>query len=821
MKMETTTKSILKLALDRAKELHHAEIRSEHIMISIVDLDNTAKKLLIDRGVNVEDVALKINEHLGTTIGRDVNGIATVSPRLSAEAKAMIDDAQNIAEEMKHESLRSEHILISLLKNNAYIGFLLNKVNQTELRETIKTKISMSNGFNDTVEETPNNGNTKTKQKEPKSKTPILDNFSIDLCQAARNGDIDPIVGRAKEIERVAQILSRRRKNNPVLIGEPGVGKSAIVEGLAKLIVEGNVPQVLLDKRIMALSLTSLVAGTKFRGQFEERLKALIEEIKAQDDIIIFIDEIHTIIGAGNPTGNMDAANILKPALARGELQCIGATTMDEYRESIENDGALERRFQKIIVEPPTPEETREILTMLAPIYGEYHNVTFTTKALDLCVSLAARFISDRYFPDKAIDILDEAGARSQIKTELPIEIKNLQHAIELMRIEKEEVIKDQDFEKAASIRDAQATLITKLEDAKKVWRDQNKQNKVEVDEFKIREVVAMQTNIPVEKCDVNDAKKYLALETIMKNRIVDQDEALGSVARTLRRNKTAISNPNKPIGSFLFLGSTGVGKTETAKTVADEIFGPNSLIRIDMSEYQERHTVSKLIGAPPGYVGYGEGGDLTERVRRKPFCVVLLDEIEKAHPDVFNTLLQVLDEGYLNDRQGRKVNFRNTIIIMTSNIGVKQAIEYGAGVGFVTASSKNKADAMKARIEKELKQRFAPEFINRINEIITFNALSEDAIKSIIKIHLGMLGARIEKEGYSFKWSDNVIDYVFKDSYEPDYGARPVERAIQRLVEDAVSEEMLKIDAPNGGSISVSYQEKQETLKVVIKANK
>lgn len=821
--METTTKKILKLALEHAKSQNISEVRSEHIMIALIDSDSEAKTLLTDRNINVDDVALKLTEHLFTTIGRNVNGITQIKPTLSEEAKKTIVDAQLIAKEMKHNRLKSEHLLLSLLSNNSYISHLLNKINQKELTETIKNSILMSNSndaFSGTDEEIPhgNNKKTTTKGGTEKSKTPILDNFSIDLCQAAKNGDIDPIVGRTKEIERVGQILSRRRKNNPVLIGEAGTGKSAIVEGLAKKIVEGDVPQILLDKRIMALSLTALVAGTKYRGQFEERLKALIDEVKSQENIIVFIDEIHTIIGAGNPSGNMDAANILKPALARGEFQCIGATTMDEYRESVENDGALERRFQKIIVEPPTPEETRLIIEQLSPIYGDYHNVIYTPKALDLCVLLASRFISDRFFPDKAIDILDEAGARSQIKTEIPESITRLQDAIERLRSDKETVIKEQDFEKAAEIRDAQTELERQLETVKQQWRTENKNNKIVVDETKIREVVSMMTGIPVEKCDINDAKKYLNLEKTMKEKIVDQDEALTAVAKTLRRNKTSIANPNKPIGTFLFLGSTGVGKTETAKTIADEIFGPNSLIRIDMSEYQERHTVSKLIGAPPGYVGYGDGGDLTEQVRRKPFCVVLFDEIEKAHPDVFNTLLQVLDEGFLTDRQGRKVNFRNTIIIMTSNIGVKQAIEMGAGIGFKTTSSVGKEDAMKFRINKELKHAFAPEFLNRIQEIVTFNTLSEDAIKNIIRIHLDKLAARIMLAGYHFKWNNNVVDYVFKDSYEPEYGARPVERAIQKLIEDSISEEMLKKDIQEGSTITISHSTEKNELKVVIK---
>jgi ATP-dependent Clp protease ATP-binding subunit ClpC len=817
--MESTTQTILKTALQRAKDMNHGEIRCEHIMLSIIDGNCHAQDILTDMGVNLDEIGLKITEHLNTTVARDVSGNPSVTPKLSDDGWKIIDRAEKIAEEFGHNEIRSEHLLLSLIENNEYIAFLLTKVNINDLKEKIKTTTMSGPGrFSDTAEEIPGDNKQKTKT-EQKSKTPILDNFSIDLCQAARNGDIDPVVGRVKEIERVAQILSRRRKNNPVLLGYQGVGKSAIVEGLAKNIVEGNCPQVLLDKRIVALSLTSLVAGTKYRGQFEERLKALIEEVKSHDDVIIFIDEIHTIIGAGNPSGNMDAANILKPALARGEFQCIGATTMDEYRESIESDGALERRFQKVIVDPPTPKETREIIEMLAPIYGEFHNVSFTPKALDLCVSLADRFITDRYFPDKALDILDEAGARCQIKCEIPENIKNLQDAIEKIRVEKEEAAKEQKFEEAARLRDSQASIQTRLNSEKKIWRAANKHNKVVVDEFKIREVVSMITNVPVEKCDVNDAKKYLELEQTLKKRIIFQDHALESISKAIRRSKTFISNQKKPQFSALLTGLSGVGKTETAKAIADEIFGPDSLVRLDMSEYQEAHTVSKMIGSPPGYVGYGEGGDLTEKVRRKPFCVVLFDEIEKAHPDVFNTMLQILDEGFLSDRQGRKVNFRNTIILMTSNIGVKQAIEHGAGVGFQTHGSLSKDLAMKSRIERTLRQKFPPEFLNRLNEIITFNSLNEDAIKTIIKLELDKLGNRITEAGHKFIWNENVIEYVFKDAYEPEYGARPIERAIQRLIEDPMSEELLKNEVKDGSTISVSYDEtdKENPIKVVI----
>ena len=659
-------------------------------------------------------------------------------------------------------------------------------------------------------------GNQPQKQKQ--SKTPLLDNFSVDLCEAARNNEIDPIVGRKIEIQRLAQILARRRKNNPVLIGEPGVGKSAIVEGLAKQIVEGKCPRILFEKRVVALSLTSLVAGTKYRGQFEERIKALIDEIKSQEDLIVFIDEIHTIIGAGNNAGGMDAANILKPALARGEIQCIGATTMDEYRESIENDGALERRFQKIIVDPPSAAETLEILKTLAPIYGNYHNVSYSNDAIVLAVKLSDRFISDRFFPDKAIDILDEAGAKTQVMADVPEQIVEIEEKIIELNEKKREKVQTQDFEGAAVYRDQEKELKAKLEKEKEIWRSQQKYNRIEVGENKIREVVAMMTGIPVEKCSINDAKKYLELEKTMQNRIVGQDDVLSKVAKSLRRNKTAIANQKKPIGSFLFLGSTGVGKTETAKTIAEEIFGHNSLVRFDMSEFMEKHTVSKLIGAPPGYVGYGDGGELTEKIRRKPFSVVLFDEIEKAHKDVFNILLQILDEGFISDRQGRKVNFRNTIVIMTSNIGVKHAQQFGSGLGFNTPAKASKSETIKHQIQKELKKFFAPEFLNRINDIITFNMLNEDNIKEIVEIQLNRLKKQIEDADYKFQWKKEVVDFIAKEGYEPEYGARPVERAILKHIEDEISEELLRTNAEEGSTIVASYLKKQNKVKIMIK---
>ena len=646
-------------------------------------------------------------------------------------------------------------------------------------------------------------------------KESILAQFSTDITELAKAQLLDPVIGREKEIERVAQILSRRNKNNPVLIGEPGVGKSAIVDGLAQMIVDGNCPTNLLDKKILSLEMSSLVAGTKYRGQFEERMKAIIDELKKRDDVIIFVDELHTMVGAGSSSGSLDAANILKPALARGVIQCIGATTFDEYKNSVEKDGALERRFQKVIVDAPTADETRIILENLKERYEDFHNVKYTEDALDLCVKLSERFISDRSFPDKAIDILDEAGSRTQISKCVPDHIKTLSEEIKKVVQLKHDSVKAQDFELSVEYRDSERQLKTDLVHAKEEWKEQIASNAVIVDSDSIRAVVSMISKVPVEKVSTNDAKKYLELENIMKRDIVGQDEAVSLVSKVLRRNKTAISNPNKPIGTFMFLGGTGVGKTETAKVIADEIFGPNSLIRIDMSEYSEKISASRLTGAAPGYVGYEEGGQLTEAVRRKPFSVVLFDEIEKAHSDIFNVLLQILDEGRLTDNTGRVVNFKNTIIIMTSNVGVKNANAMGKGVGFNTLTSVKEDAAIKNNIMKSLKDKFAPEFLNRVNELVTFNQLSEDNIKEIVKLQLNKLRKRIADIGYNIDWTPSVVDFIAKETYEPQYGARPVERGIQKLIEDLISEELLRNEPALGSTIKIKFGKKDNKLSI------
>jgi len=648
------------------------------------------------------------------------------------------------------------------------------------------------------------------------NKESILVQFSTDITELAKADLLDPVIGREREIERVAQILSRRNKNNPVLIGEPGVGKSAIVDGLAQLIVKGECPTNLLDKKILSIEMSSLVAGTKYRGQFEERMKAIIDELKKRNDVIIFVDELHTMVGAGSSTGSLDAANILKPALARGSIQCIGATTFDEYKNSVEKDGALERRFQKVIIEPPTAEETKIILQNLKERYEDFHNVKYTDEAIELCVKLADRFIFERAFPDKAIDILDEAGSRTQISKSVPEHIKQMSAEIKEVISLKQLSVKQQDFERSVVYRDKEKDLKKQLEKAKIEWKQKVALNAQIVDGDEIRKVVSMISKIPVEKVSTNDAKKYLELENIMKKEIVGQDEALTILSKSLRRSKTGISNPNKPF-SFLMIGGTGVGKTLTAKIISEEVFGPNSLIRYDMSEYSEKINSTKFLGATASYVGYDDT-PAVEKVRRKPFSVVLFDEIEKAHPDFYNVLLQILDEGQVSDSHGRVINFRNTIIIMTSNVGVKNAISMGKGVGFNTTTSSTEYETIKNNIKKSMKDKFPPEFLNRITNIISYNHLSMDDSKKIIEIQLNKLKTRVINLGYNISWNSNVVDFLLKESYDSNFGARPIERSIQNLIEDLISEEMLKNEPTIGCNINVKFNKKTDKINIEFK---
>jgi ATP-dependent Clp protease ATP-binding subunit ClpC len=691
-----------------------------------------------------------------------------------------------------------------------------------EYIEPIKSESFSDDADNGDEQSKENPFNSPTTPKgTKKSKTPVLDNFGRDLTAMADEGKLDPVVGRSKEIERVSQILSRRKKNNPLLIGEPGVGKSAIAEGLALRIVQRKVSRILFDKRVVTLDLASLVAGTKYRGQFEERMKAVMNELEKNDDIILFIDEIHTIVGAGGATGSLDASNMFKPALARGEIQCVGATTLDEFRQHIEKDGALERRFQKVIVEPTSVEETIEILQNIKGKYEEHHNVSYTDEALEACVKLTNRYMTDRFLPDKAIDALDEAGSRVHITNiDVPKKILELENKLEEVRELKTSVVKKQKYEEAAKLRDDEKNLEKELAIAQERWEEDSKLHKEVVSEDNVADVVSMMTGIPVNRIAQTESNKLAELPATIKENVIGQDEAVAKVAKAIQRNRAGLKDPNKPIGSFIFLGQTGVGKTQLAKVLAKELFdNQDALIRIDMSEYMEKFSISRLVGAPPGYVGYEEGGQLTEKVRRKPYAVVLLDEIEKAHPDVFNMLLQVLDDGFLTDSLGRKIDFRNTIIIMTSNIGARKLKDFGQGVGFGTASRKTQVDEnARSIIQNALKKAFAPEFLNRIDDVVVFNALEREDIHKIIDIELEKLFKRIKGLGYNLTLSDKAKDYISDKGFDKDYGARPLKRAIQKYIEDALAEEIINSKLEEGDSIFMDFDTDKDELLIDIK---
>jgi ATP-dependent Clp protease ATP-binding subunit ClpC len=700
----------------------------------------------------------------------------------------------------------------------------LNSNENDDIFKNTPTAENFDSGEDNYKEDMPNpisnSGNKTTK----KSKTPVLDNFGRDLTEMAEEGKLDPVVGREKEIERVSQILSRRKKNNPLLIGEPGVGKSAIAEGLAIMIVKKKVSRILFNKRVVTLDLASLVAGTKYRGQFEERMKAVMNELEKNDDIILFIDEIHTIVGAGGATGSLDASNMFKPALARGEIQCVGATTLDEYRQYIEKDGALERRFQKVIVEPTTVDETILILNNIKGKYEDHHNVSYTPEAIEACVKLTSRYMTDRFLPDKAIDALDEAGSRVHITNiDVPKQILVLEKQLEEVRELKNSVVKKQKFEEAAKLRDDEKKIEKDLAIAQEKWEEDSKLNRVEVTEDNVADVVSMMTGIPVNRIAQTESNKLAKLPELIKGKVIGQDEAVQKIAKSIQRNRAGLKDPNKPIGSFIFLGSTGVGKTQLAKVLAKELFdSEDALIRIDMSEYMEKFAISRLVGAPPGYVGYEEGGQLTEKIRRKPYAVVLLDEIEKAHPDVFNMMLQVLDDGFLTDSLGRKIDFRNTIIIMTSNIGARQLKDFGQGVGFGTAAKTAQADDYnKSVIENALKKAFAPEFLNRIDDVIVFNSLEKHDIDKIIDIEMEKLILRIKDLGYTFTISEKAKDFIAEKGFDKQFGARPLKRAIQKYVEDALAEEIITSKIHEGDEIFMDLVDTSQELIVTVKKTK
>jgi len=815
-KMSNELRIAFQKAYKTAITLRDSQLKIEHVLYGILTTENVIKEVVSKKLVDYEGLITEIEEH--------------------NKSISDVDDSQKDEQVLKFEESLTQLIRkCSLKKNNDNITvdiFFLtaldldNKIIQiiidygitkTFMQRKLKQLTPKASTFplDDNYEKKPSSSQNPNKMK---SKTPVLDNFSRDLTTLALEGKLDPVIGRSSEIDRVAQILARRKKNNPVLIGDPGVGKTAIVEGLALKIANNDCPRPLQGKRLVMLDITSMVAGTKYRGQFEERIKAMLDEVRDNHDVILFIDELHTMVGAGNASGSLDAANVLKPALARGEIQCIGATTLDEYREHIEKDGALERRFQKVMVEPPSIEETKEILDQIKSKYEDFHKVEYTDEAIEEIVKLADRYITNREFPDKAIDIMDEAGSRTQMNIKAPESIKTLQEQINQIKVEKQLVVKTQNFEKAADLRDKEKKLLTELEKQNEAWQKSMTIDKKIIDDSMIADVVASMTGIPVNRISQNEIAKLLQIESDLKESIIGQDEAVQKVASAIRRNRTGISRRTRPIGSFMFVGPSGVGKTELAKALAEKVFGTqDALIRFDMSEYEEKFNVSKLIGAPPGYIGYEKGGQLTEKVKNKPYSVVLFDEIEKAHPDVFNVFLQLLDEGHLTDGTGRKINFKNTIIIMTSNIGIKELQDFGKGIGFNANSDDTKAT--NSIIEKAIKKQFKPEFINRLDQIITFNYLNEETLTKIIDIQMSDLKERLEESNYVLKIDKNVKDYIVKLGYDKNYGARDIQRTIQKYVEDPISEELLQEKLPKSANIAVNYDKTND--KLIIKITK
>ncbi|PKL88540.1 MAG: Clp protease ClpC [Ignavibacteriae bacterium HGW-Ignavibacteriae-2] len=798
---------VIRLSREEALRLGHDYIGTEHLLLGIIrEGQGVAVRILRNLDIDL----LKLKKAIEDTV-RTTGGTLTIGNiPLTKQAEKVLKITQIESKIYKSDVIGTEHILLSLLRDEDNIATqILHQFHSTY--ETARAELN--NILSSKNPDKPNLMPAPSKKPE-KTKTPVLDNFGRDLTKHAIDGKLDPVIGREKEIERVAQVLSRRKKNNPVLIGEPGVGKTAIAEGLALRIINRKVPRILQDKRVVTLDLAGLVAGTKYRGQFEERMKALMTELEKAEDIILFIDELHTIVGAGGASGSLDASNMFKPALARGDIQCIGATTLDEYRKFIETDGALDRRFQKVMVDPPTVEETIEILENIKFKYEEHHNVKYTKEAIYNSVRLSERYITDRFLPDKALDVLDEAGSRVHMGNfTVSDEILKLEEEIEDVKKEKVSVVKQQDYEEAARLRDQERKLQNDLEIAKREWENKNKDVVYEVSEDDIATVVSMMTGIPVTRVVQAESEKLLKMQDALKGKIVGQDEAVEKLSKAIRRTRAGLKNPNKPIGSFIFLGPTGVGKTELAKVMAKYLFdSEDALVRIDMSEYMEKYAVSRLVGAPPGYVGYEEGGQLTERVRRKPYSVVLFDEIEKAHPDVFNILLQVLDDGQLTDSLGRRVDFKNTIIIMTSNIGTKEIKETG-GFGFGGADSADKYAHLKSTIEDAVKHLFNPEFLNRIDETIVFRNLEKEDIKQIIKIDIKDLVANIENNKMFIELDEGAENFLSEKGFDPKFGARPLKRAIQKYLEDPLAEEMLLGHIKEGDKILVKHKPESEEL--------
>ena len=825
---------IIMYSKEEANRLRNSYIGPEHLLLGLIrEGEGKAIEILFNLQINLQD----IKNQLEAIVKNNAENDTTYDENISFNEKAskVLKLCILEAKLLRNIAADSEHILLAIMKvkdNAAFHVLESNGVTYEKIKLTLQPDTHAGLGFSEDEDEDEDirqspSGNksnaaqqqARPAQKKPANDTPVLDNFGTDMTKAAEEGKLDPVVGRVKEIERLAQILSRRKKNNPILIGEPGVGKSAIVEGLALRIVEKKVSRILFDKRVIALDMTAVVAGTKYRGQFEERIRSILNELKKNPNIILFIDEIHTIVGAGSAAGSMDAANMLKPALARGEIQCIGATTLDEYRQNIEKDGALERRFQKVIVEPTTAEETLQILKNIKDKYEDHHNVNYTDAALEACVKLTNRYITDRNFPDKAIDALDEAGSRVHLTNiTAPKEIEEQEKLIDEMKSLKNEAVRLQNFELAASYRDKEKEYTNQLDTLKEEWEKSLKENRETVDDEQIAEVVSMMSGVPVQRMAQAEGMKLLGMKDDLLSKVIGQDKAIATLVKAIQRSRVGLKDPNKPIGTFMFLDATGVGKTHLAKELAKLMFGSaDALIRIDMSEYMEKFTVSRLVGAPPGYVGYEEGGQLTEKVRRKPYSIVLLDEIEKAHPDVFNILLQVMDEGRLTDSYGRTVDFKNTIVIMTSNIGTRQLKEFGKGIGFAAQVRTDDKEYSRNVITKALNKSFAPEFINRLDEIITFDQLDMDALTRIIDIELKGLYSRVENIGYKLVIDEDAKKFVATKGYDVQFGARPLKRAIQNNLEDGISELILGSEMAAGDTIKVSYDKEKDLIVMTV----
>ena len=825
---------IIMYSKEEANRLRNSYIGPEHLLLGLIrEGEGKAIEILFNLQINLQD----IKNQLEAIVKNNAENDTTYDENISFNEKAskVLKLCILEAKLLRNIAADSEHILLAIMKvkdNAAFHVLESNGVTYEKIKLTLQPDTHAGLGFSEDEDEDEDirqspSGNksnaaqqqARPAQKKPANDTPVLDNFGTDMTKAAEEGKLDPVVGRVKEIERLAQILSRRKKNNPILIGEPGVGKSAIVEGLALRIVEKKVSRILFDKRVIALDMTAVVAGTKYRGQFEERIRSILNELKKNPNIILFIDEIHTIVGAGSAAGSMDAANMLKPALARGEIQCIGATTLDEYRQNIEKDGALERRFHKVIVEPTTAEETLQILKNIKDKYEDHHNVNYTDAALEACVKLTNRYITDRNFPDKAIDALDEAGSRVHLTNiTAPKEIEEQEKLIDEMKSLKNEAVRLQNFELAASYRDKEKEYTNQLDTLKEEWEKSLKENRETVDDEQIAEVVSMMSGVPVQRMAQAEGMKLLGMKDDLLSKVIGQDKAIATLVKAIQRSRVGLKDPNKPIGTFMFLGPTGVGKTHLAKELAKLMFGSaDALIRIDMSEYMEKFTVSRLVGAPPGYVGYEEGGQLTEKVRRKPYSIVLLDEIEKAHPDVFNILLQVMDEGRLTDSYGRTVDFKNTIVIMTSNIGTRQLKEFGKGIGFAAQVRTDDKEYSRNVITKALNKSFAPEFINRLDEIITFDQLDMDALTRIIDIELKGLYSRVENIGYKLVIDEDAKKFVATKGYDVQFGARPLKRAIQNNLEDGISELILGSEMAAGDTIKVSYDKEKDLIVMTV----